>query len=163
MNKFKMFLKDDCQGRLGRGGEYTYEDGALEITWYGDRSIHFVEPGSAVMLTLDDGMSDIHRLKAPKSYPNKLLWLCGVPRAARCKSPAEYDTMVEGHECSPVRHLGGKGWQIAMGLGPEGRDYIVAGWVDPKISTRERTRMLKTCGTFAPDWYVEQLMLRKWV
>lgn len=162
MNKYKLFLKDDCSGRLGKGGEYTYEDGVLEINWYGEKSWHPVRPESALLVTLDDGETEIRRLDAPKTYPAKLLWLCGVPRVARCKSLAEYDTMVEGHKDSPVQHLGGEGWQIAKGLGPEGRDYIVAGWVDPKISNKQRRKMLEHCGTFAPDWYVDKLLRRKW-
>lgn len=162
MNKFKLFLKEDCSGRLGRGGEYNYEDGVLMLKWYGEPSWHYVAPGSAVLVTLGDDVVEIDGLQAPKTYPGKLLWLCGVPRVARCKSREEYDGLVEGHTDSPVRHLGGAGWQVAKGLGPEGRDYIVAGWVSAKITNKQRRQMLEQCGTFAPDWYVDKLLQQKW-
>lgn len=163
MKKFKLFLKDGESGQLGRGGEWNYKDNVLEINWYGEKSWHLVMPGTALLVRLgDEGGPVIRRLEAPKTYPAKLLWLCGVPKVARCKSREQYDKLVESHSDSPVQHLGGAGWQIAMGLGPEGRDYIVAGWVDPGISNKQRRQMLERCGTFAPDWYVDKLMSQKW-
>ena len=162
MSVHKLFLDEPCYGRLGKGGEYNYDDSVLEVKWYGEKIWQYFPRKSAVMVRLDGAVPEVEPLSVPRSYPGKLLWLCGVPKQARCKSMAEYDTMVEGHTDSPVKHEGGPGWQIAIGLGPQGRDYIVAGWVDPRITAKQRRKMLQKCGTFAPDWFVEKILSKDW-
>lgn len=161
MHKYKLFLKDTESGRLGRGGEYSYDgDGLLELQWYGETSYHAIAPGGW-LVQLDDEQRDVRRLQVPKARAGRVMWLCGIPAAARCKTLAEYDEMAAGYLTGPVEHIGGPRWQVARARGDQGREYIVAAWVDMRIGRQEADRMMEQLGSIAPEWFVDKL-LRRW-
>jgi len=155
---FKLFLDEPVVGSLGKGGTYHYEDGVLEVGWWNKKSWHSLPPQSAVIVKCERGPIQVVPLTVPKGYCAKILWLCGVPAAARCKSVAEYDGKVAACKVSGVKHECGQGWQIASVTDLKGRRFVVAGWVDPKITEKNRRKMIRTCGTFAPDWYIRKVL-----
>lgn len=161
MRKYKLYLREPCSGHLGPGGAYRYEDGVLELLWYGESSYHPVRPGNGVLLKLDERGWDVRGLTPPKTREDRLLWLAGVPKVARCASREAYDAMVDRHDGGPVRHVGGRDWQVAESLTPEGRIWIVAGWVAPRIGGRAAREMLRRMGSAAPAWYTDRIMRRR--
>lgn len=161
MKKYKLYLRGPCSGHLGRGADYRYEDGVLELIWYGESSWHPVKAGHGVLLKLDERGWDVRGLTPPQTREDRLMWLCGIPKVARCASREDYDALVERYDGGPVRHMGGRGWQVAESLTPEGRIWIVAGWVEPRIGGKAARQMLRTMGSAAPSWYVEQIMRRR--
>lgn len=161
MNKYKLFLRDPKSGRLGVGGEYAYDgEGLLELHWYGEVSYHHVSPGTAVLVQLGDETRDVRRLMPPKRLEDKVMWLCGISKAVRCRTLAEYDEAASC-ESGPVEHIGGPHWQVARSLGANGGMRIVAAWVDMRISCGEARRMMTQVGCIAPEWFANRL-LRRW-
>lgn len=161
MYKYKLFLKDQETGPLGRGGEYAYDgDGLLELRWYGDVSYHHVSPGSAVLVQLNEEVRDVRRLQPPKRHEDRIMWLCGIPKEARCRTLAEYDEAVSGYQGGPVEHIGGSRWQVAMAPTSKGWMRIVAVWVDMRIGYDEAQRMMIHVGCIAPEWFVRRLLRR---
>lgn len=162
MNKYKLFLRDPKSGRLGQGGKYTYDgEGLLELCWYGEVSYHHVRPGTAVLVQLGDETRDLRRLMPPKRHEDKVMWLCGISKAVRFRTLAEYDEAAAGCESGPVEHIGGPHWQVARSLGANGRMRIVAAWVDMRIGYDEARRMMTQVGCIAPEWFVRRV-LRRW-
>lgn len=160
MYKYKLFLKEPETGRLGRGGAYAYDgDGLLELTWYGESSYHAIAPGGW-LVQLDEEGRDVRRLQVPKARAGRVMWLCGIPKAARCRTLTEYDEMAAAFVGGPVEHIGGPHWQAARCLDGRGRAYIVAAWVDMRIGWGEAQEMMRQVGCIAPEWFVRKAMRR---
>lgn len=161
MSKYKLFLREADAGQLGRGVEYAYDgDGLLELRWYGEISYHNVDPGTAVLAELDEDHRDVRMLVPPKRYEDRVMWLCDIPREVRCQTLAKYDDAASGYHGGEVRHICGTGWQVAVVPGLRGRRYIVAAWVDMRISWSEVQRMMEQVGCDAPDWFSRKILRR---
>lgn len=186
----RVYLEEGCSGAVGKSTGYRYEDGVLEISWCGEKSWQTFPEHTAVAVKCRGKMPEVDVLQPPRGRSYAVLWLCGVPRSARCATMEEYNALVEdfqrktrpdkvndreaGRQGEPdragrrpgpegglghdVKHLAGNGWQMAVGKGPEGRDFIVAGWADRYISDGNARRMVERCGGDAPEWYVEQVL-----
>ena len=166
MGTYRLYLDEPCEGTVGRGTEYHYEDGVLEINWYGERAWHHVPSRTAVVVKCRGELPEVLKLEPPYGYRQRLLWLCGLPREARANTMAEYDRLVKAEEIkgAQIRHEGGPGWQIAWGIRPGGkgkrgwRQWLVAGYAEAKIKDKEIRRMLEAAGSTAPDWYVKKVL-----
>ena len=162
MGVFKLFLDEPVVGSLGKGGRYHYEDHVLEVEWYGHKSWHSMPPKSGVVVKCRRGCVEVDVLEAPRSFGGKVLWLVGVPKAARFKSMEIYEKMLEGISGPEVKREGNQHWQIARAIAEDGRKVVLAGWVDSRIPSKQLRKMVRTLGTFAPDWYIERLLGSRW-
>lgn len=162
---FRLFLDETDEGVLGRAGMWRYdrEDQTLETVWLGKANWVQVKPRSAVVVKCAREGPVVEPLLAPHGLAARLLWLAGVPKAARCRSREVFDRLVESWEGPPLEHLGGQGWQVARTTGPEGREAAIAGWVDPRSAPKELRRMIRACGkNDVPEWYIKELVGNLW-
>jgi hypothetical protein len=167
MGTYRLYLDEPCEGKVGRGVRYNYEDEVLEIDFYGDKAWHHVPRRSGVSIVCRGSMPELVRLEPPYGYRQKLMWLCGVPKDRRTVCRADFDALVERERSTgaTTRSFGGAGWEITWAKMPDGKqggrgkgEYIAAAWVDSRIRGKNIRKMLEAAKMDVPDWYITKVL-----
>ena len=156
MAHHKLYLNENCEGQVGKGTKYKYEDGVLEIEWYGERAWFYFEPKTAVLVKCEGALPDVVPLIAPKNFRWRVLWLCGIPKQRRCSHHAEF--IAKALEEKPLRISEGVGWKVAWELDEHGNERVAFGWISGKVTDSDVRRLVDECKVKAPDWFCEQVL-----
>ena len=167
MGTYRLYLDETCEGTVGRGTEYHYEDEVLEIDWYGEKAFHHVPERSGVMVICRGSMPEVFQMYPPYGYRQKLMWLCGVPKDRRTVRRADFEALLERERMAGATtyRYGGPGWEITWARMPDGRaggrgrgEYIAAAWVDSRIRGKHIRKMLECSKSEVPEWYVRKVL-----
>lgn len=158
MADYRLYLDKPDEGRLGMSTRYEYEDSVLLIEWCGERQWHYLPPHTAVIVKCQGCMPEVVALEWPKVFRWRVMWLCGVKKKGRCATMAEYEQVVQQYEASHITHIGGKGWQVALHHGKNGRFHPVATWINGRLTNAEVHKMVDACCVTVPDWFRKQVL-----
>ena len=156
MANHRLYLDEPCEGQVGRSTQYKYDDGVLEINWYGERAWFYFPPKSAVLIKCEGTLPDVVPLIIPTNFRWRALWLCGVPKSGRCSSRAEFDARILTKP--PIRLAEGDGWKIAWQINDRGNEEIYLGWISGKVTNRDVRRMVAACDVTAPGWFIQEVL-----
>lgn len=155
---YRLYLDEPCEGRLGMSTHYVYEDDVLEIRWCGERLRHHLPQPAAVLVRCEGCMPEVVPMQWPKVFRWRVMWLCGVKKRGRCATMSEYDEVCRGFDKDMLRHIGGKGWQMALHTGKNGREHAVAAWINGHMSNEEVRKMVIASGVTTPEWFQKQVL-----
>ena len=155
MAKHRIFLDEPCEGEVGKGTMYRYEDGVLELEWYGQSALYYFPRKSAVLIKCEGVMPEAHPLRYPDNFRWRALWLCGVNRGRRCSTCAEFDARVENDH--PTRIAEGSGWKLAW-KETEGREWIAFGWISGRVTNADVMAMIQASGVNVPRWFIREVL-----
>lgn len=158
MADYRLFLDGDSEGRLGMSTYYRYEDDVLEIRWCGEKRWHHLPAPAAVIVRCEGCLPELIKMEWPKVFRWRVMWLCGVKKKGRCATMVEYDEVCRKFDADKLRHIGGKGWQVALHQGRAGREHAVAAWINGRMSNAEVNRMVDACGVTVPEWFRKQVL-----
>lgn len=156
MANHRLYLDKPCEGQVGKSTKYKYEDGVLEIEWYGERAWFYFPEKSAVLVKCEGTLPDVVPLSIPANFRWRSLWLCGVPKRGRCSSRAEFDAKILQEDHTRVAE--GDGWKIAWHINNYGAEEIFLGWISGKVTDRDVRKMVSVCNVTAPGWFIKEVL-----
>lgn len=155
---YRLYLDEPCEGHLGMSTHYVYEDDVLEIRWCGEKQWHHLPAQSAVIVQCNGCKPEVVPLQWPKVFRWRVMWLCGVKKRGRCSTMDEYFEVCKRFDPKKLRHIGSKGWRVALHTGQNGREHAVAAWIDGRLTNSEVNKMVDACNLNVPDWLRKQVL-----